>query len=375
MTNPMSTFDELHAVATLGPHTPLSDALRALSLRPFLAGAQPWAATRSMTRVREEASLVPPGVEPVRRVVHKRSSALLATGPGWTLLVERSHDGSARIMVTAAEEALGNSVLKAALAEAVEADPEAGQPAVTRFGFWNNAPWGARMTERKLPACRWADIRRNYSQPVARALDRVNTTELATTRGRLILLHGPPGTGKTTALRALAEGWKAQCRFEYVLDPERMLGEANYLLSVMLGGDDDPLPRKPDSPRPFRLLILEDCDELIRSDAKRSAGQSLGRLLNLTDGILGQGVNLLMAITTNEPLERLHPAVVRPGRCLAQIEVGPLTPAEARTWLGGSGSKVHLSPQGATLAELYAASGAIKEIRVDLAGGTDGSYL
>jgi hypothetical protein len=33
----------------------------------------------------------------------------------------------------------------------------------------------------------------------------------------------------------------------------------------------------------WRLLILEDCDELIRGEAKQSAGQALSRLLNLTD--------------------------------------------------------------------------------------------
>lgn len=50
----------------------------------------------------------------------------------------------------------------------------------------------------------------------------------------------------------------------------------------------------------------------------------------------------------NGRISRLHPAVVRPGRCLAQIEVGPLGPAEAAQWLG--------RPIGreATLAELYA---------------------
>jgi hypothetical protein len=48
--------------------------------------------------------------------------------------------------------------------------------------------------------------------------------------------------------------------------------------------------------------------------------QALSRLLNLTDGLLGQGRKVLVAITTNEDLTRLHPAVVRPGRCLARIE-------------------------------------------------------
>jgi hypothetical protein len=109
----------------------------------------------------------------------------------------------------------------------------------------------------------------------------------------------------------------------------------------------------------WRLLILEDCDELIHGEAKHAAGQGLSRLLNLTDGMLGQGRDVLVAITTNEDLTRLHPAVIRPGRCLAQIEVGPLSAAEARRWLaaetaGDGAADAAIGPDGATLAELVA---------------------
>jgi len=48
----------------------------------------------------------------------------------------------------------------------------------------------------------------------------------------------------------------------------------------------------------------QDHDELIREEAKQSAGQALSRLLNLTDGLLGQGRQVLVAITTNENLYR-----------------------------------------------------------------------
>ena len=101
----------------------------------------------------------------------------------------------------------------------------------------------------------------------------------------------------------------------------------------------------------WRLLLLEDCDELIRGEAKQHTGQALSRLLNLTDGLVGQGRKVLVAITTNEDLARLHPAVVRPGRCLARIEVPALPFGEAATWLGTSAG---IPADGATLAELYA---------------------
>ena len=68
--------------------------------------------------------------------------------------------------------------------------------------------------------------------------------------------------------------------------------------------------------------------------------------------IIGEGFSAKVVkpgVTTNEDLERLHPAVVRPGRCLARIEVGPLTRREAVAWLG---TEEGVGREGATLAEL-----------------------
>jgi hypothetical protein len=63
-----------------------------------------------------------------------------------------------------------------------------------------------------------------------------------------------------------------------------------------------------------------------------------------------------VGVTTNENLERLHPAVVRPGRCLARIEVGALTHAESLAWLERDAAPWEgtVARAGATLAELYA---------------------
>jgi hypothetical protein len=147
-----------------------------------------------------------------------------------------------------------------------------------------------------------------------------------TVHGRLVLLHGAPGTGKTTVLRTLARQWRAWCQADVVLDPEALSGDPGYLTDVVLGEDeDDP---------PWRLLLLEDCDELIRGQAGPPAGQPPSRLLHLTDGMPGQAGQVAVAITTNQDVRPLHPAVVRPGRCLAHIEIGPLGAAEASAWLG-----------------------------------------
>ncbi len=62
---------------------------------------------------------------------------------------------------------------------------------------------------------------------------------------------------------------------------------------------------------------------------------------------------MLVAITTNEPLVRLHPAVVRAGRCLAEVDVGLLSRDECRRRLGRPAA---VPEEGMSLAELWALS-------------------
>jgi hypothetical protein len=154
----------------------------------------------------------------------------------------------------------------------------------------------------------------------------------------------PLSAGKTTLIRTIADAWRTWCNVDIVLDADAMLGDPDYLMHVLLDTDD-----RNDNKR-WRLLVLEDCGEFVRVDAKQEQGQALSRLLNLTDGLLGQGSNLMVLISTNDELARLHPAITRPGRCFAQIRVGPMPQAEAIQWLG---RRDGIGPGGATLAELY----------------------
>lgn len=92
---------------------------------------------------------------------------------------------------------------------------------------------------------------------------------------------------------------------------------------------------------------------MMGADAKSQVGQGLSRLLNVSDGILGQGTKIMILVTTNENLGKLNPAVMRPGRCLSEIEFRRFIEEEARIWLRGSDCNAYLD--GAqTLSELYA---------------------
>lgn len=245
-------------------------------------------------------------------------SCRVVAGDGWTAIVSRYQHRDASVTVRAANVAAAKAGVAAFASQIPDEEPTAESVEVD---FWQVSEDVYRRT-RRLEAPDWPSIANNYPDEVAAGFDRLLTTDFGDPDGRLVLWHGPPGTGKTTALRALARSWSERCRVQVLLDPERIFSASSTLFEVVTDAGAEQAG--------WRLLVIEDADELIRADAKERVGQSLARLLNLSDGLLGQGLKVMTLITTNEPVDQLHPALVRPGRCLAEVEFRAFTAEEAR---------------------------------------------
>lgn len=251
--------------------------------------------------------------------------------------------------------------------------------------FWTYSRHGPMPSWRSIAVPEWDEIAPNYTAATRAGLDGLMQGFRPAHGGQLVLWHGEAGTGKTFALRALAWEWRHWCSLHYIVDPDTFFGQhADYLMNVLMqpgpeglqvveshgwtpygenfsemtltdvstsGGVADEDGGHTD--KGWRLLVLEDTGELLTPDAKTVIGQGLSRFLNVVDGLIGQGLRVLVLVTTNEEIRKLHPAVARPGRCAANIAFGPLSQQEATAWLAerGAGASVE---ESATIASLYA---------------------
>jgi len=127
----------------------------------------------------------------------------------------------------------------------------------------------------------------------------------------ILLLIGPPGTGKTTFIRGLLQHTEQSAIVTY----DANILSKDYLFAQFIEGDRG-------------ILVIEDADNFL--GARSDGNDMMHKFLNVGDGLVTTK-NKKMIFSTNLPSIRdIDPALIRPGRCFDIVNFSPLSEEQAQ---------------------------------------------
>lgn len=125
----------------------------------------------------------------------------------------------------------------------------------------------------------------------------------------IVLLHGIPGTGKTSYIRHLINNVEKNLIY-MPTDLAKEIANPSFI-DFMLENKNS-------------VLIIEDAEDILES---RNSGRNgvLANLLNVTDGLLSDCLKIQIVCTFNTNLKNIDSALLRKGRLIARYEFKKLS--------------------------------------------------
>lgn len=150
----------------------------------------------------------------------------------------------------------------------------------------------------------------------------------------ILLLIGPPGTGKTTFIRGLL----AHTNSSAIVSYDSAILEKDGFFARFIESDDN-------------VMVLEDSDAFLKS---RSDGNTMmHRFLNVGDGLVTTKGKKMIFSTNLPSIRDIDSALVRPGRCFDILEFKPLNFENATALAVKLGCDIPSSGSQFSIAELF----------------------
>jgi hypothetical protein len=131
----------------------------------------------------------------------------------------------------------------------------------------------------------------------------------------IILLHGEPGTGKTTYIKHLI------CKFG---DREFIFIQNDFVRDLLKPSFISFLLQNKNA-----TLIIEDAEKVVVSRDHATEDSVVSTILQLTDGLFSDFLNIKVVCTFNTDIDRIDKALMRKGRMVAKYNFRPLSAEKA----------------------------------------------
>jgi len=158
------------------------------------------------------------------------------------------------------------------------------------------------------------------------------------------IFRGAPGTGKTSYIRSLIAELNDSHYFLFM--PLKIGWMLNAPETVQFW-----MEQKQQNPNRKMVAILEDAEHFLMQRGDDNAS-SASDLLNASDGLLGDFLQMHLICTVNCDVSQIDKAVTRSGRMLAYREFSRLNPTQAK--MLAAAKNLPINPQDSySLAEIY----------------------
>jgi len=180
------------------------------------------------------------------------------------------------------------------------------------------------------------NITENYNDDFVKVAQEIISGLNKKNKTNLVILSGCPGSGKTTFIRYMASRLKKNIIFispdmvSYITDPS--------FIPFLIKNNDS-------------ILIIEDAEPALETRDTGRTG-AVSNILNLTDGLLSDCLNISIVATFNTESNRIDSALLRKGRLLKNYKFEKLSIDKSNNLLKKLGHNVSVK-EPMSLADIY----------------------